>query len=186
MGKGTTGGGLRIKATLQGTEPPIWRRLLIPSRMTLADLHDVLQAAMGWEDYHLHEFRIGEARYSNPQFELDDSLPEQSARLGSLGLTEGSTFSYTYDFGDDWEIGIAVEEILPDTEGVRGPRCLAGARAGPPEDCGGVWGYEEMLAAIGDPDHDDHDDMLAWVGGAFDPDAFDVDALNRELNAMAR
>lgn len=163
----------QLKATIIGTKPAVWRRLVVPEDITLARLHDVLQAAFGWWDCHLHEFEIGGVRYGVDDGE-DWSPPkdERRARLNTLVKT-GTSFLYVYDFGDDWRHKVVVEKVFPGTAGTKYPACTGGARACPPEDCGGVWGYEEFLAAIAEPDHDEHDSMLEWVGGSFDPEAFD-------------
>lgn len=172
----------QLKATIVGTKPPVWRRVVVPEDITLARLHDVLQAAFGWWDCHLHEFEIGGVRYG-----IDDGedwrppKDERRARLGNL-VKAGSSFLYVYDFGDDWRHKVVVEKVLAGAAGTKYPSCTGGRRTCPPEDCGGVWGYEEFLAAIGDPDHDEHDSMLEWAGGSFDPEAFDPADFEHRLN----
>lgn len=164
----------QLKVTITGTKPPVWRRLLVPETTTLLGLHHILQAAFGWYDYHLHEFEIDGVRYGTDDGEGWGPPPrsERRARLRTVA-SQGSSFLYTYDFGDDWRHKIVVEKVLPATAGVTYPCCVGGRRAGPPEDCGGVWGFEEFLMAISDPQHPEHDQMLEWAGGAYDPDAFD-------------
>jgi hypothetical protein len=181
----------RIKVTLLGTSPPIWRRLLAPADLTLEQLHHVLQLAMGWEDCHMHDFRIGQKRFGlpNPEDRLM-GLPtvgnERTVRLfGVLGKI-GAKAIYTYDFGDGWEHGITVEKILPPVPGQAYPVCVTGKRHGPPEDCGGVSGYYSLLEAIGDPKHGEHGEMLDWLGDDFDPEAFSVDEVNRRLAFLFR
>lgn len=163
----------QLKATILGTKPPVWRRILVPEETTLARLHDILQAAFGWWDCHLHEFDVDGVRYGSRDGE-DWSPPkdERRALLGNV-VGVGSSFLYWYDFGDDWRHKVVVEKILPVQAGVAYPACTGGRRACPPEDCGGPWGYEAFLAVIGDPAHDEHESMLDWVGGTFDPEAFD-------------
>ena len=170
----------QIKVTLLGTSPPIWRRLLVPANLTLEQLHDVLQLAMGWEDCHLHAFRIGQKRFATP--DLDESI----TRLSSVLRKVGAKAVYTYDFGDDWHHGIAVEKVLPPEEGHAYPMCVDGKRHGPPEDCGGVSGFYNLLEAIGDPEHDEHEEMQDWLGDDFDPEAFSVDEVNRRLALLHR
>lgn len=172
----------QLKITLLEVRPPPWRRVVVPSDITLARLHDVIQAAMGWWDCHLHEFEIGGARYGVGDGETWGEPPrdERRARLGSL-VGEGDAFLYVYDFGDYWRHRVTVEKVRTAEPGERYPCCIGGRRACPPEDVGGPMGYTEFLAAITDPGHPEHDSMLEWVGGAFDPDAFDPADCNHRL-----
>ncbi len=175
----------QIKVTLKGSKPPIWRRMQVTSETTLAQLHRILQRVMGWEGYHLYQFMVGGMAYSDPRV-LEEMEGEDARRvtLETLGRGEKSKFLYEYDFGDSWEHELLVEKILPRDEGKRYPLCLTGKRACPPEDCGGIWGYAGFLAAIRDPKHPEHEAMLAWVGGEFDPDVFDLDEVNMELQRL--
>jgi len=181
----------QIKVTLLGTKPPIWRRLLIPGDMTLERLHDVLQLAFEWEDCHLHEFSIGRQRFGTPD-PMDDVMggaptaSERTARLASVLGKVGAKAVYSYDFGDGWEHGIVVEKRLEPEPGRAYPVCLAGARHGPPEDCGGIPGFYNLLEALGNPAHEEHEELLEWVGGDFDPDAFSVDEVNLRLTPLQR
>jgi len=174
----------QIKVTLLGTKPPIWRRLLVPARFTLEDLHGVLQAAMGWGDGHLHEFKIDGKLFGQPDMD-DMGLPpvasERKARLFSVLGGAGAKAVYTYDFGDDWEHAIVVEKVLAPDPNLRYPLCTGGKRRGPPEDCGGVPGFYNLLEALADPGHQEHDEMLEWVGGPFDPEDFSVEEINSRL-----
>jgi hypothetical protein len=181
----------QIKVTLAGTAPPIWRRLLVPASLTLEQLHDVLQLAMGWENSHMHDFQIGQKRYGQPDpVEQFMGLPavgnERTARLFSVLGKVGVKAVYTYDFGDTWEHEIAVEKILPPESGHEYPVCVDGKRHGPPEDCGGVPGFYNLMEAIGDPEHDEHEEMRDWLGDDFDPEAFSVDEVNRRLAPLHR
>lgn len=181
----------QIKITLLGTRPPIWRRLLVPAGMTLAQLHDVLQAAMGWEDCHLHEFRIGRQTFGLPDPDAGlmggaGSVNERKVRLSDVLRKAGAKAEYTYDFGDSWEHAILVEKLLPSEPGLTYPVCTAGKRRGPPEDCGGLGGYYNLLEAIHDPEHEEHEDMLEWIGPHFDPEAFSVEDVNRRLAPLRR
>jgi hypothetical protein len=173
----------QLKATIMGTKPPVWRRLLVREATTLLRLHDILQAAFGWQDCHLHEFRIDEVRYGTDDGEGWGPPPrnEREARLGTIAAA-GMGFEYVYDFGDDWRHKIVVEKVLPAEKGATYPTCTGGHRAGPPEDCGGLWGYMDLIEAIRDPGHPDHESMLAWVGGRFDPAAFDRSEVARHLH----
>jgi hypothetical protein len=181
----------QIKVTLLGTLPPIWRRLLVPSNLTLEQLHDVLQIAMGWEDSHLHEFRIGQKRFGIPDPDerlmgLPSAASERTARLFSVLGKVGTKGVYTYDFGDSWEHGIIVEKVLAPEAGHAYPICVDGKRHGPPEDCGGVPGFYSLLEAIGDPEHDQYEETRDWLGDDFDPEAFSVEEVNRGLAYLHR
>jgi hypothetical protein len=171
----------QVKIGLHGARPPIWRRLRLPASTTLAELHQVIQAAFSWEDAHLHAFEVGGRRYSRPDFELwDEAADEGKARLRDLVARPGARLRYTYDFGDSWDHDLLVEDILP-PDGVRHAVCLTGRRAGPPEDCGGVWGYAELCDIIANPGHPDHAERVEWLGRPHDPAAFDKDAINASL-----
>jgi len=181
----------RIKVTLLGASPPIWRRLLVPADLTLAQLHDALQAAMGWEDDHLHEFRIGQQRFGVPDPDdrlmgIPDVSSERAVRLSTVLGRIGAKAVYTYDFGDGWEHAIVLEKRLPADPNLTYPLCTAGQRACPPEDCGGIGGFYDLLEAISDPNHDRHEEMLDWVGDDFDPAAFSLDDVNRRLRPFQR
>jgi len=175
----------RIKVTLKGIKPPIWRRIEVSDRITLAKLHLVLQVVMGWTDSHLHHFIIGKTYYGEPDPDFGvDTVNEKRVELSQLPLTEKSKFIYEYDFGDSWEHEILIEKILPASDGKKAPVCLKGSRACPPEDIGGVWGYAEFLEAVDDPQHPEHEDMMEWVGGQFDPEAFDLAEVNQYLKRI--
>lgn len=172
----------QLKATIVETKPPVWRRVVVAEDITLSGLHDVLQAAFGWWDCHLHEFEIRGVRYGVDDGEdWQPPKDERRARLRDV-LKEVSSFLYVYDFGDYWRHRVVVEKVFPAEPGARYPSCTGGRRACPPEDCGGSWGYHELLAAIKDPDHEEHESMLEWAGGEFDPEAFDVADVQHRLD----
>lgn len=174
----------QLKIMLAESNPPIWRRIQVPGNTLLPQLHLMLQAAMGWYNCHLHGYTIDSVNYGerDPDFEEPFLEEETRVRLDRVVSRAGISFSYVYDFGDNWEHDILVEEVAPANPGTRYPICLDGQRACPPEDCGGIWGYqEEFLAAIHDPDHEEHERMLEWVGGSFDPEAFDLGRTNDAL-----
>jgi len=175
---------LQIKVILRGTRPPVWRRLLVPSTITLERLHHILQVVMGWTDSHLHEFRAGDASYGTPEpdWDEDEVVSERRVRVGELLQEPKDRLLYAYDFGDSWEHDIVLEKILARATDMKYPWVLAGKRACPPEDVGGTWGYEEFLKTIRNPKHPEHQDTLAWCGGSFDPEAFDVQAINRAFH----
>lgn len=171
----------QLKVTLKHVKPAVWRRIQAPADIHLDDLHQALQVVMGWHDGHLHLFRAGEVEYAIPYPEEDaffDDQDETKTKLSEVVRAEKQKLVYEYDFGDGWRHEILVEKILPREEGKQYPVCLAGKRACPPEDCGGPRGYAEFLQAIRDPAHPDHDDMLEWIGGEFDPEAFDLEEVN--------
>lgn len=177
----------QVKVTLRDSHPPIWRRIQVRSDTTLAKLHEILQCAMGWKNAHLHQFIVRGERYGPPDEEdigPRKTKDERKHTLSELVTGRGGKFTYTYDFGDNWEHDLVVEKTLPPDESERYPRCLAGARACPPEDVGGIPGYEDFLEAINDPKHPEHDDMLEWIGGTFDLEAFDLEEINRLLRKM--
>lgn len=179
----------QIKVTLNGTRPPVWRRIQVLANTTLLKLHDILQIVMGWQDYHLHLFTIEGITYGDPaddEFGDMGTLDEASFKLNQVIDREGQRLGYEYDFGDGWQHTLLVEKILPSQEGVRYPICLKGSRACPPEDVGGVWGYQHMLEAIRNPGHEEHEEYLTWIGGDFDPAAFDLAEVNAQLRSMGR
>jgi hypothetical protein len=177
----------QLKVTLDGIKPPIWRRIQVRGDISLFKLHKIIQVIMGWEDYHLHQFIIGEDYYAIPSPE--DPWPmetknEKRAKLFQIAPTEKSRFIYEYDFGDSWYHEILVEKILHPEVELEHPVSLAGKRSRPPEDCGGISGYYELLEAIRDPKHPDHDDMLMWAGEDFDPERFDMKEVNLLLSKI--
>jgi hypothetical protein len=181
----------QIKVTLLDTDPPIWRRLLVPADLTLEQLHYVLQLAMGWEDCHMHEFRIGQQRFGTPDpmekaFGGSRTASERTARLSNVLGRAGIKAVYTYDFGDSRDHRIVVEKRLAPELGRAYPACLAGERHAPPEDCGGIPGFYKLLEAIRDPEHEEHEELLDWVGGGFDPEAFSVEEVNRRFAPLQR
>lgn len=175
----------QFKITLDGVEPAIWRRIQVPSLYSFWDLHVAIQDAMGWQDCHLHQFSVPDASTGElltigiPGMELfEDDEPTPAGwdfRISESFSASNATALYEYDFGDGWQHAVVLEDILTCDEGVDYPCCVAGERACPPEDVGGVFGYEDFLKAIADPDHEQHVEVLEWAGGAFDPEAFDPD-----------
>jgi hypothetical protein len=173
----------QLKVTLTETAPPVWRRLLLPSGVTLKTLHGILQAAMGWEDSHLHCFEFGDRRLGMVGVEEDaeDLEDERRTRLSTLLQRKGDELVYRYDYGDDWEHRVVLESRMPPDERIHYPLCIGGARACPPEDCGGPHAYEDLLRVLASPKDPQHDELLSWVGGYFDPESFDANAVNRSL-----
>jgi len=173
---------LRLKVTLRETKPPIWRRLEVPTDVTLDRLHHILQTAFGWTDSHLHAFeqRPAGAGRSRPELRIEPQR-ERRTKLGEVAGEVGASLLYEYDFGDGWEHLITVEKVEPTDATAAYPRCTDGRRCGPPEDCGGAWGYSHLLEVLADPNHEEHDELLEWVGGRFDPEAFDRHAVTTWL-----
>jgi hypothetical protein len=174
----------QLKIRLQGTKPAIWRRVQVWEEMTLPQLHTVFQIVMGWEDCHLHEFKIGGRAYGVPDPVMDPEnehqADEERVRLNEVVGPVGSSFEYLYDFGDDWFHAVLVEGILLAEDGVQYPRCLAGERRGPPEDIGGPMGFDEYLETIANESHPNHEYMLEWRG-PFDAESFLLDEINQDL-----
>jgi hypothetical protein len=171
-----------LKITLGDVEPPIWRRIVISGNRTLARLNFAIQAAMGWTHSHLHLFEADDGtRYSDPLFELDDCDDEGRVKIRRVLPRVGARLRFVYDFGDSWSHEVVVEQITSNHRG-REPLCFDGERACPPEDVGGTPGYEEFLAAVSDPTHERHDELLRWCGqDEFDPDHLDLEQTNRRL-----
>ncbi|MBK7781000.1 MAG: plasmid pRiA4b ORF-3 family protein [Ardenticatenia bacterium] len=173
----------QFKITLKRSKPPIWRRVLMSSAGSPADLHEVIQRSMGWYDVHLHEFDVGGLRVGVPDPDWDDGEVEHEAKfpLRKVFGAPKTKVLYTYDFGDDWEHVVLLEAILPADPTCVLPRCIAGARARPPEDVGGIWGYEEAPASLKDPADPEHASWKEWFPEDFDAAAFDLDEVNDSL-----
>jgi Plasmid pRiA4b ORF-3-like protein len=178
----------QLKITLKNSSPAIWRRILVSSDTSLASLHRILQIVMGWWDCHLHQFTIHGRDYGLPDPELPEFSNgiENEMNVTMMDVLYGAKdrFVYEYDFGDSWTHQIVVEKMVPREKGQRYPVCIAGKRASPPEDCGGIWGYQNLLKVISDPKHPEHDNMIEWVGGGLDPEAFNLDSINQRLRAV--
>ena len=173
---------LSLKVTLRDTKPPIWRRLVVPGEMTLGDLHQAIQAVMGWDDAHLHAFDIAGREYGDPD-SVDGVADEERLTLNAVLKSGVRRFTYTYDFGDNWEHMVLIELPRRPLEAGSYPACIAGQRHCPPEDCGGSWGYQDLLAVLADPTHPEYPERVEWVGEDFDPEAFSVDVANARLAA---
>lgn len=174
----------RLKVTLRDIRPPIWRRVEVPGHVSLHSLHEILNEAMGWTDSHLHDFEIGGVEYTLPDDDIDPDRPvedDRRWRLDAVVTEPGRRFLYRYDFGDDWRHEVLVEAIGAPVAGVTYPRVTKGRRNCPPEDCGGPWSYPDLLATLADPRDPEHDSMLDWVGGRFDPEEFSIEATNETL-----
>jgi hypothetical protein len=180
---------LQIRITLDDVEPLVWRRVELIDTLTFWQLHKIIQRAMGWDDCHLHEFELSAPRtvvgtQSNDGLDERPVLPERSTTLAGL-LQRRRTFRYGYDFGDGWWHTLKIEKRLPDAPQALAAALLDGENACPPEDCGGPWGYAELIAALRDPLHPDHGDAAAWAGG-FDPCHFDLPATAKRVRSAVR
>lgn len=176
-----------LKITLLETKPPVWRRFCVPGEITLDRLHDVIQIVMGWDDCHLHLFKIGGKAYSEEPEEEWEGAEERHHGLCDLVTSARKHFDYKYDFGDDWDHRIVVEKISKAPKGyIAEAKCLGGKRRCPPEDVGGTHGFAEFVLACKDLKHPEHKRNLMWVGGSFDPDDFNPNAVNLELRKYKR
>ncbi|MBX9890136.1 MAG: plasmid pRiA4b ORF-3 family protein [Amoebophilaceae bacterium] len=175
----------QFKIILKYTKPKIWRRIQVPEKYNFEDLHFSIQSAMGWEDYHLHKFEIINPKTGQkdligiPNDEAFlDVIPEDKAEIAQYFLSPKDKATYEYDFGDGWQHEIVLENILPAVACVTYPQCLAGERACPPEDCGGVGGYEYLLKIIADPNHEEYEERIEWLDDDFNPEYFDHKLVN--------
>lgn len=173
----------QLHIELRGVRPKVWRRLLVPATIKLPQLHVAILWCTGWDGGHLHEFIFEEANYgpSEPGWGVaEGALDEDSVSL-KKALGPYGTFTYVYDFGDNWQHKVKVEKIVELDAPLERPLCIAGANACPPEDVGGAPGYAEFLEALADPANPEHDSLSEWIGGSFDPTHFDVDEVNLRL-----
>lgn len=181
---------VQFKVQLRYIRPPIWRRVVLPDNATLGDLHAVIQTAMGWCNSHMHSFRIGGVYYTSrsaSQMEDMDMENEERVPLADVVTRAKQKFIYEYDFGDSWEHEIVAEKFLPLDPAVKYPICLGGARACPPEDCGSFPGYMDILKALNaKTPTEEQKELLEWVGEGYDPERFDLDAVNRRLSKSGR
>lgn len=181
----------QLRVVLRDSSPEIWRQILVRSDMTLRALHQVLQISMGWTSSHMHQFIFKKQHYGYPDRDGEvnfglKTFDDTKVRLEQVVTDKGQCLIYEYDLGDSWEHFLMVEKVIPFDEVRASVLCLAGARACPPEDVGGIGGYEDFLEAIRNPGHPDHKDMLRWIGGVFDPEAFDINQVNRKLQQTIR
>jgi hypothetical protein len=176
----------RLKVTLIGIAPPIWRAIQVPGSIKLCCLHSALQVVMGWKDNHLHEFEKDGKRWGIVQLYEDEELDvteDADVTLAEVLMSEGDSMIYIYDFGDHWQHEVVLEKIITMGNIVKAPLCLGGERRCPPEDVGGVSGYQEFLEVIVDPKHEEYEHYVGWAGGHF-LDEFDLKAANKRLALM--
>ena len=180
----------QFKVTLKDIRPPVWRRIQVPENYSFWELHVAILDAMGWLGYHLHAFEI-----FNPKRGIKEEIgiPDEEwgladvemhagweKRISGYFTLENNKALYTYDFGDDWRHAVVLEKILPKNKDATYPLCIKGKRACPPEDCGGVWGYQDLLEILSNPDDERYDEMMEWLGGGFDPEHFVIDEIQFE------
>jgi hypothetical protein len=180
----------QLKITLRGvSKPPVWRRVLVSGSITLKELHEIIQQVMGWDNSHLHVFSAYGQEYGSPDPDLGHAS-DQRVRLDEVLTGNADRMRYTYDFGDDWEHDVVAEQTLTAEPGQAYPRCAAGKGACPPEDCGGVWGYARLKEILADSSHDEHEDMLDWLGldsgEDFDPHEFSAADTDARLRSRTR
>ncbi len=175
---------LQIQIVLRGSKPKIWRRILVPSDLLLPDFHKIIQTTMGWTNTHLHQFIKNRTFYIQKDddfWEETNNVDYSEVKISDLLKKEKDKIIYEYDFGDGWEHDIILEKIDTNRENQNIPVCLDGKNNCPPEDCGGIWGYSEMLEILKHPDHEQYEEYLEWLGEEFDPKYFDKNEINEML-----
>jgi len=183
----------QVKITIADIDPPIWRRLLLPKDLNFAQLHEIIQAAFGWTDSHLHQFIVGGLVVGAPEFDEDGFLERQVFEATEVFLHDLDLYHmpdlkilYEYDFGDSWRHWIQFENEIPRVEGEIYPLLVDGARHRPPEDVGSTMGYESFLEAWRDPEHEEYQATRRWAGRAFEPEKFDRDKTQTAINSALR
>ncbi|MEJ2244947.1 MAG: plasmid pRiA4b ORF-3 family protein [Acidobacteriota bacterium] len=174
----------QLKVMLRYAKPPIWRRMEVRGDTTLGRLHRIIQVAMGWTDSHMHQFVAKGKCYGIPDQEFGlDQEDEDRIRIDQVLRKTKDKLLYEYDFGDGWEHDVVVEKVLPIASGnKRYPMVTGGRRACPPEECGGIPGFYRFLEILGKPDHPEHEELLEWSGGEYDPERFDIQKVNRAFH----
>jgi hypothetical protein len=177
-----------LRVTLKDSNPTIWRDVLVPSNLTLEELHYVIQTVMGWDNCHLHQFIAGKIFYNDGMDDYDQysdtedcDRNERKYTISQLLCEEESSIIYEYDLGDSWTHYVELKKILPADAEVRKPRCIQGEQACPPEDCGGIWGYADMLETLR---YTETDETITGLSKDFDPNYFNIDAVNRVLKHL--
>ncbi len=177
----------QLKIQLKNVKPAVYRVVLLPESASFFQLHKAIQEAMGWEDYHLFQFfkqRDVSISIPNKEYDWNEVLDAQKIKLNEWLNKVKDTITYEYDFGDGWEHAITLEKITENERKVTYPECIRGKRSCPPEDCGGPWGYENLLAVLADKKHPEHEGMQEWIGEGFDPEYFDIEVVNKLLKKI--
>lgn len=165
---------------LNDITPPIWRRILTPSNVRLDDLHRILQTIIGWTNSHLHLFEADSTIFAPLEFEIE-AKDSRIVKLEDILKKEGSAIRYEYDFGDGWVHTLTLEKIVQFDGELFITQCIGGGRSGPPEDCGGVFGYQQMLEVLRNPQHEDYWGLKEWLGRSYHPEKFDLNKVNKQL-----
>lgn len=174
----------QLKITLLESSPAIWRRVVVDGGISLYELHWAIQDVMGWTNSHLHQFKHKKVYYHEPWEDdgwEDDFFDEHEYSLDQVLTRPKAKMIYEYDFGDSWDHEVVLEKVLEKDPKLKTPVCLEGAMACPPEDCGGIGGYYDYLAAIKNPKHPQHKEIREWLGGSFDPEKFELEKINKAL-----
>jgi len=178
---------LSLRMVVVGTQPRVWRRLLVRDTMWLSRLHDAIQIAFDWFDYQTHAFLLDDLKFGNPVKRDDLNIEDdRDVTLGDLNLANRDRIIYQYHIGETWQVEIRVEKATAAGKGVQYPLCVGGERAGPPEDCGGLEAYHDMLACLKDPASDLGREWLNWLGPEYDPNTCDNDKVNRALRKLGK
>jgi hypothetical protein len=187
-----------LRVTLEDSKPAIWRDILVPNDLTLEGLHYVIQIVMGWGNCHLHQFIAENVLYTNGSLRNTDDeyglldaeelerqdRNEKQYTVAHLLSKENDDIIYEYDLGDSWTHQVKLKKILPVDANAHQPRCIKGEKACPPEDCGGIWGYTDMLDTLRTTENSENTQLLTWFGEDFNPDHFDIEAVNRTLRHL--
>ena len=184
---------VQLKITVARTNPPIWRRILVEKKITFFDLHHIIQIVMGWKNYHLFEFTVNTYRIGYPYEDVEDYTGGKNPLIDSLTVTldqviadKGDQFKYEYDFGDGWYHDIVVEDFLTIDQELKYPTCIDGELHCPPEDCGGIGGFYQMLEIIKDKKNPEYKEMKQWLGRQYNPEAFDKERVNKKLSKLEK
>lgn len=172
----------KLRVELIYSEPTIWREFYVDGKMLLPNFHIAIQVVMGWKNAHLHQFIHNRTFYGMPDpYDELDTVDYQKIKLSDLLIKKGDQFIYEYDFGDSWAHTITLQNIEVHRKIAQLPYCDKGERACPPEDCGGIPGYENLIRVLSDPKDEEYEDMMMWLGGNYDPKTFDLDTVNKAL-----
>ena len=187
MKKSPRGKVYALRLTVASLQPRIWRRLLVRETMWLSRLHEAIQVLFGWYDYQSHVFFMGEKRYGNPMDHDGVAIEDdRDVTLADVRLSEHDRTAYDYLFAEGWHVDIRVEKTIAAEKGVAYPRCVAGERAGPPEDCGGIEAYKDMLYCLKHPETDLGREWREWLEPGHDPEKCDLSAINKALKRLSK
>lgn len=171
---------LKLRIKILDIEPEIYREILIKNDITFKKVHEIIQLSFGWTNSHLYNFDVNGILFSMPDKEFEHNDLDVKNKVTEFLIEKGQKALYTYDFGDNWEHEIEIVDVLKQEKGIRYPKCLGGRRNGPPEDCGGIPGYEDVIDALTGKDKSEYEDLLEWLGD-YDPEKFDIDKINKTI-----